>query len=58
MSWFNFHRCWTGRRWVELGGWLAVGFGPDKFIERVYWKGQLKYAYRKGDNMNRDEDIT
>lgn len=35
-------RCWTGRRWLNIGkGFLAIGFGPAFFIERVYWRGKL-----------------
>jgi hypothetical protein len=35
-------RCWTGRRWINLGsGWLAIGFGPRRLIERIWWRGKL-----------------
>jgi hypothetical protein len=35
-------RCWTGRRWINIGrGFLAVGFGPNKFVERIHWRGKL-----------------
>jgi len=45
----SFARCWTGRRWVNIGkGFFAIGFGPHKFgsgprrfVERVYWRGKL-----------------
>jgi len=37
-------RCWTGRRWVNIGrGWLAVGFGPVALVERVWWRGREIY---------------
>jgi hypothetical protein len=41
----HFAKCWTGRRWINIGsGWLAIGFGPRKFVERVMWRGKLVKA--------------
>lgn len=46
----KFVKCWTGRRWIDIGnGWFAIGFGPNKFIERIYWKGGLIYPKSKED---------
>lgn len=40
----RFRKCWTGRRWVNIGpGLLAIGFGPDRFIERVWWRRRMVY---------------
>lgn len=37
--------CWTGRRWINIGrGMIAVGFGPNRFIERVMIGRKLVYA--------------
>ena len=44
MSYIHVERCWTGRRWVQVGE-LAVGFGPRHFIERIYWRGRLRYVW-------------
>ena len=39
-----FYKCWTGRKWINIGkGWFAIGFGPSKFIERIYWRKKLVY---------------
>lgn len=39
-----FARCWTGRRWLNIGrGVLAIGFGPDHFVERVMFRRRLVY---------------
>jgi hypothetical protein len=38
----SFAKCWTGRRWINIGsGWLAIGFGPTFLFERVMWRGKL-----------------
>jgi hypothetical protein len=38
----NLAKCWTGRSWINLfSGWFAVGFGPNQFIERIYWRKKL-----------------
>lgn len=40
-------RCWTGRRWIDIGrGAFAIGFGPRRFIERVYIGRRLRWAAR------------
>lgn len=40
-----FEQCWTGRRWFNLcGAMLAIGFGPNNFIERVYINRKLVYV--------------
>lgn len=47
-------RCWTGRLWVSLG-WLHVGIGPYRLIERVTWRGRLVWWSMQGrlDHLRR-----
>jgi len=46
---FEINRCWSGRLWFNFfSGWLAIGFGPYCFIERIYWKRQLYVFSYKG----------
>jgi predicted lipoprotein len=34
----------TGRLWVNIGsGLFAIGFGPKRFVERVWWRKQMVY---------------
>jgi hypothetical protein len=40
-------RCFTGRRWINIGrGAFAVGFGPRRFIERVWFGRRLVWWTR------------
>lgn len=38
MAVFEMRKCFTGRRWLHIGSFLAIGFGPKYLIERVWTK--------------------
>jgi len=41
-------KCWTGRKWLNVGrGFLAIGFGPGKLIERIYWRKRLVWFAKR-----------
>lgn len=40
------HRCFTGRRWIDLGI-FSIGFGPRQFIEQVWIFRRKLYDARK-----------
>jgi hypothetical protein len=44
-------RCWTGRRWIEIGP-LGIGFGPLRPVERIVWRGHLVWANKKAWRMH------
>lgn len=44
----SFARCFTGRRWGNIGnGWLAVGFVGFK-VDRVWWRKKLIWPRCRG----------
>lgn len=46
----HFAKCWTGRRWLNIGrGFLALGFGPSRVVERVMWRG--RYVYPRAERV-------
>lgn len=39
-------RCWTGRYWIEFGRILAIGFGPDRFVERIVYREAFPSGFK------------
>jgi hypothetical protein len=55
----NFEKCWSGRRWINIGtGLLAIGFGPDRFIERIVINKKMVYVNRRAVEEHRRKVIS